>query len=61
MSIFNIIFFIAIVLPIYIFREGYKMFKTTMSEKNWWWRIPPILVVILSVLVVILLLSGYKF
>lgn len=60
MNPFQVIIFLVFVLPAFMIKEGYKMFKKGMNEKNWWWKIPYALFVLLVIILIVLLIKGYR-
>lgn len=58
--VIRIITYLLFVIPALIVKEGYKMFKKHMNEKNLWWEIPSFLIIILCIVFIWLWVSGYR-
>jgi surface polysaccharide O-acyltransferase-like enzyme len=59
MNPFEALVFFLFVLPVFMMKEGYKIFKKGMKERDWWWKIPYVLLIILVLILIVLLVSGY--
>jgi heme/copper-type cytochrome/quinol oxidase subunit 2 len=60
MNPFQALIYLLFVLPAFMAKEGWKMFKKGMTERDWWWKLPYVLLIILVILLIVLLLNGYR-
>jgi hypothetical protein len=60
MGILGTVWFMLVILPGLILKEGFDMFMKLMNERNWWWKLPYFLLTACVILLIVLLAAGYR-